>query len=446
MAWSILLDPNVQWVLTGSVLLGLASGVLGAFALLRGRSLIGDVLAHAALPGVCLAFMVTGTKAIGPLMIGAAVSGLMATACVNGITRYTRVKEDTALGLVLTVFFGLGVLLLTRIAQSGAGNQTGLDSFLFGQAASLVAADSRVMGAVALVLCAAVALLFKELKLLCFDPQFGRGLGRPVGWIDGALMLMIVGAVVIGLQAVGVVLMAALLITPGAAARYWTERLGVMTWLAGLFGALSGAAGTLISTAGVKLPTGPLIVLAATTLFLLSFLGAPRRGLLARGLRFARMRFRVNRENVLRALYEIADVAGGQPPAPAGVDAIAERTGGRPGSTRRVLDRLARAGLLERSGAPSGPPAYALTDRGREQAYQVVRRHRLWEMFLMYEAELAVDHVDRDADDIEHYLPENIVRDLERLLERDGRLPHRLASVHDLHLGGESVPAARKEA
>lgn len=446
MAWRILLDPNVQWVLTGSVLLGLASGVLGAFALLRGRSLMGDVLAHAALPGVCLAFMLTGAKAIGPLMIGAAVSGLVATACIGGITRYTRVKEDTALGLVLTVFFGLGVLLLTRIAQSGAGSQSGLDQFLFGQAAALVGADSLVMGVVALVLCAVVAVLFKELKLLCFDPQFARGLGRPVGWIDNALMLMIVGAVVIGLQAVGVVLMAALLITPAAAARCWTERLGVMVWLAGLFGALSGAAGTLISTAGVKLPTGPLIVLAATGLFLISLLGAPRRGLLARLLRFARMRFRVNRENVLRALYEIADVAGGRPPAPASASAVADRAGGRPASTRRVFGRLVRAGLVERLNPSSEQPAYALTDRGREQAYQVVRRHRLWEMFLMYEAELAVDHVDRDADDIEHYLPEHIVRDLEGLLERDGRLPHRLVSVHDLNRGGESPSTARKEA
>ncbi|OXM87173.1 metal ABC transporter permease [Paenibacillus rigui] len=278
----LLMDPNTQWILLGSILLGLSSGVLGSFAYLRKQSLMGDALAHAALPGVCIAFMLTGSKSIGFFLIGAAVAGLIATFGIGFVTRNTRIKQDTALGIVLSVFFGLGIVLLTQIQHGDSGNQSGLDKFLFGQAASMVLSDVMVMAAVALVLVAACTVLFKEFKLLSFDAGFAKGLGYPVAFLDQLLMFLIVVAVVVGIQAVGVVLMSALLITPAVSARYWTERLGVMVMLSGLFGAISGLIGTATSTAANNLPTGPLSVLAATLLFVLSVLFAPRRGVVAK--------------------------------------------------------------------------------------------------------------------------------------------------------------------
>ncbi|TDG00943.1 metal ABC transporter permease [Paenibacillus piri] len=275
-------DPNTQWILLGSVLLGLSSGVLGSFAYLRKQSLMGDALAHAALPGVCIAFMLTGSKSIVFFLIGAAAAGIIATFGVGFVTRNSRIKQDSALGIVLSVFFGLGIVLLTQIQHSDSGNQSGLDKFLFGQAASMVQADVVIMAIVAVVLVFACALLFKEFKLLSFDPGFAKGLGFPVAFLDQLLMFLIVVAVVVGIQAVGVVLMSALLITPAVSARYWTERLGVMVVLAGCFGAVSGFAGTLVSTTANNLPTGPLSVLAATFFFIVSVVFAPRRGVLSK--------------------------------------------------------------------------------------------------------------------------------------------------------------------
>lgn len=294
--WHALSDPNTRWILSACMLLGISSGVLGSFAYLRKQSLMGDALAHAALPGVCVAFMLTGTKSIPFFLIGAGMAGLIATFGIGYITRQTRIKQDAALGIVLSVFFGLGIVLLTQIQRHPGGNQSGLDKFLFGQAASLVGSDVVVMMVMSVLLIGICALLFKEFKLLSFDPGFARGLGYPVALLEQLLMFLIVVAVVVGIQAVGVVLMAALLITPAVSARYWTERLGLMVVLSGLFGALSGAAGTLLSTTANNLPTGPLCVLSATCLFVFSVLFAPKRGLLAKYRVRAEMRRRVRRE------------------------------------------------------------------------------------------------------------------------------------------------------
>lgn len=280
--FQLFLDPNAQWILLGCMLLGLSSGVIGSFAYLRKQSLMGDALSHAALPGVCIAFMLTGSKSILLFLLGATIAGLIATFGIGYMTRHTRIKQDAALAIVLSVFFGVGIVLLTRIQHSGAGNQSGLDTFLFGQAAAMVLSDVMIMGIISVVLIGTCALLFKEFKLLSFDQGFARGLGYPTIFLEQLMMFLIVVAVVVGIQAVGVVLMAALLITPAVSARYWTEKLGVMVIIAGAFGALSGVIGTVVSASGNNLPTGPLIVLAATVIFVISVIAAPRRGALSK--------------------------------------------------------------------------------------------------------------------------------------------------------------------
>jgi manganese/zinc/iron transport system permease protein len=283
MSWfSIFLDPNTQWILIGSMLLGLSSGVIGCFAYLRKQSLMGDALAHAALPGVCIAFMLTGTKSIFFFLIGAIVAGIIATALIGFITRNTRIKQDSSLGIILTVFFGVGIVLLTQIQHSNSGNQSGLDKFLFGHAASMIQTDVYTIAGISAFLVVISFLFFKEFKLLSFDSGFAKGIGLPTALLDQFIMLLIVTAVVVGIQAVGVVLMAAMLITPAVAARYWTEKLHVMIIVAGIFGALSGFVGTIVSTMANNLPTGPLIVLSATVLFVTSVVFAPRRGVIAR--------------------------------------------------------------------------------------------------------------------------------------------------------------------
>ncbi|WP_154665831.1 metal ABC transporter permease [Paenibacillus pinihumi] len=294
---SLFTDPNTQWILFGCMLLGLCSGVVGCFSYLRKQSLMGDTLAHAALPGICIAFMLTGTKSMLLFLIGAGISGVIATFGIGWITRYSRIKSDAAMGIILSSFFGIGIVLLTQIQHSNYGNQSGLDKFLFGQAASMIGSDVWTMMIVCGILLFVCALLFKELKLFSFDPGFARGLGYPTAVLDQLLMFFIVIAVVVGIQAVGVVLVAALLITPAVSARYWTDRLGVMVVLAGIFGAVSGALGTLLSSMVQNLPTGPLSVLSATAVFCLSVLCGPRRGVLSKYYQTARMKRRIQTDN-----------------------------------------------------------------------------------------------------------------------------------------------------
>lgn len=276
----LVFDYTIRNVALGSAILGVAGGVLGCFAVLRRQSLMGDALAHATLPGVCVAFMLSGSRASFWLLLGAAVSAWIGALVILAIVRGTRIKQDAALGIVLSVFFGAGVVLLTAIARSGAAGQSGLDRFLFGQAASLIWPDVVTMGALAGAALLAVAVLFKEFKLLAFDPAFAASLGYPVRVLDVLLTSLIVVAVIVGIQAVGVVLVVALLIIPAASARQWTDRLSVMVLISALFGAASGVAGALISASGANLPTGPLIVLVATGIFLLSLVAGRRRGLL----------------------------------------------------------------------------------------------------------------------------------------------------------------------
>ncbi|NRG45062.1 metal ABC transporter permease [Bacillus sp. CRN 9] len=278
----MLSDANTQWVLVGTLLLGLASGVLGSFALLRKQSLIGDAVAHAALPGICIAFLLTGERSLIVLLIGATITGLLSAYCIQYIVSSTIIKEDTAICLILSVFFGFGIVLLTKVQQLPSGNKSGLDAFIFGQAASIVGSDVKVMAGAAAILVFITAILFKEFKVITFDPEFAKGLGLPIGFLNFLFISLLVGVVVVGIQAVGVILMAALLITPAIAARYWTNSLSKMIVISGMFGAFSGVVGTMISALGQGLPTGPFIVVTATAIFVISMLFAPERGIIAK--------------------------------------------------------------------------------------------------------------------------------------------------------------------
>jgi manganese/zinc/iron transport system permease protein len=414
MEWSL----TLRNVLVGSALLGLVGGVLGCFAFLRKQSLLGDALAHAALPGVCLAFLLTGSKDAGPLLVGALVAGVIGALTILGVVRGSRVKEDAAMGIVLSVFFGLGIVLLTRIQKLPGGNQSGLDHFLFGQAATLGSEDVALMGGVTAVVLLAVFLAYKEFKLVSFDRAFGASLGFPVRRIEIALTALLVVVVVLGLRTVGVVLMVATLLNPAAAARQWTDRLGVMLVVAGSIGAGTGAAGALASATVDRLPTGPTIVVFSSLVLIVSLLAAPRRGVLWAVVRDRLASRRIRVENLLKDLYRTAERAGSfdvRAPLPALLGVRGERAG----RVLRTARRLAREGLAD------GPPdSLRLTPEGKRRAEEIVRRHRLWELYLTRRLELPPDHVHRDAEAMEHVLSEEAVADLDRLLGYPDTDPH----------------------
>lgn len=284
-----ILDPSVRPVVLGTAALGAITGAVGTFAVVRRQALLGDAVSHAALPGVALAFLL-GAVSPAWLAVGAAVAGWLAMAGVGAVSRTSRVPFDAALAGALAAFFGFGLAAMGYLRRHVPGAaEHGLDRYLFGQAAILRDDDLwSILGFGGLALLA-VGLCWKELKAVSFDPDFAASLGFPTRMLDLLLTGLVVVGVVIGLQAVGVVLMSALVVAPAVAARQWTDRLGRVVCLAAVLGAAAGACGTLLShsLSGPRkpVPTGPTIVLCATALVVLSLLFAPRRGLLGRFLR-----------------------------------------------------------------------------------------------------------------------------------------------------------------
>lgn len=355
-------DYTLRTVALGSAVLGIVSGSLGTYAVLRGQSLLGDAVSHAALPGIAIAFLITGSKSPLVLMVGAAVTGYVATFLVLRVTDNTRIKFDTALGLALSTFFGFGLVLLTFIQRLPSATQAGLDKFLFGQAAALLQQDVWVMLAVAVVVLLIVSLFWKQFKLVSFDPDFGNSLGIDMQRYDAILVTLLVVAIVIGLQTVGVVLMSAMLIAPAAAARQWTDNLGVMLVLAGFFGALSGVVGAVLSASTANLPTGPTIVLAVGVIVAVSMLLAPQRGLVFRKIRDIRNGRRIHEQSVLLDLYALA-IQHDHPDHPH-AEAVLDLMVDGSARTARALASLRENGYVQ----AVAPQQWALTASGEQQA------------------------------------------------------------------------------
>lgn len=371
--WQFVSDPEGRYftfrmVALGCTLLGLVSGTLGCFAVLRRQSLLGDMVSHAALPGIVVGFMLTHSKTPLVLMLGAAAAGWLAALSAMAILRTTRIKQDAALAVNLAIFFGTGDLLLTYVQKTAPdAAQAGLKNFLFGQAATMLAEDIVTiagLGGVALVL---MMLFWKELKLLSFDPDFGASLGWPMRGLDMLLTTLLVIAIVVGLQTVGVVLMSAMLVAPAAAARQWTDQLGRMVVLAGLFGALAGCAGGMLSTPISHLPAGPPIVLCAVGIVVISILLAPNRGMLWQGYRHWLNRRRLALEAVLADLRVLAEQHPGQEHGhPLAV--LRAMSVGRGGLERSLAE------LSERGWARQVTPgSWALTAKGQERAERQAR-------------------------------------------------------------------------
>jgi len=411
-------DPNVIAVTVGAVLLTASSAVVGTFTFLKKKALVGDAVAHAVLPGICLAFLLAGNKNPIALIVGAFVTGWLALVIMDFITEKSKIKEDTAIALLLSVFFGVGILLLTYIQHTGNAAQTGLQSFLFGKAAALVGRDLLIFGIVAVILILTVALFFKELKLIAFDESYAKALGLPVRGLNLLLTSLTVMAVVTGIQAVGVVLMAAMLITPAAAARFWTNDVFKMTLIAALMGAFSGLAGAYVSYTAPPMPTGPWIVMIISAIALVSFFLAPGRGIISRTLEQRRLQRTIMDENLLKELYHLGE-KDRQPDKWRTVDELIEERYFPKNKLQAALQRLRRRGFVQRQNG-----YWKFTDAGQQKGRRVVKLHRLWELYLSKYMHIAPDHVHEDAETIEHVITPELEAELERLMEYPVVDPH----------------------
>ena len=277
---NFMIGHTFRTVALGCSLLGMVSGILGCFAVLRKQSLLGDAVSHASLPGVCLAFLFTNVKETEVLLFGALVTGVICIGLIQLIQNYTKIKFDSALALILSVFFGLGLVLLSYMNKLPGSNKSGLNKFIFGQASTFIERDVNVIFITGIILLVIIVLFWKEFKLVSFDSDFAKTLGFPSKKIEILISILIVATVIIGIQAAGVILISAMLISPAVAARQWTDKLSVMVVLSAIFGGISGFFGTLISISQENLPTGPIIVVIISLIVLFSILFSNKRGII----------------------------------------------------------------------------------------------------------------------------------------------------------------------
>lgn len=451
---AFLLNYNTRLVVLTTAMLGLASGLIGSFMLLRKRSLMGDALSHATLPGIVVAFWLMAAwggsgKFLPGLLLGAALAAGLGLLGVLAIIRFTRLKDDAGMGIILSVTFGLGVVLLTMVQALPQFSAAGLENFIYGKTASMLWQDGLLIGLICILTSVLCVLLFKEFTLICFDANYGSTQGWPVHTLDLIMLALACAVTIVGLQAVGLILIIAFLITPAAAARFWTESLRKMLLLSGLIGAASGWLGASISALLDDMPAGAVIVLVAAVMFGLSMFFGTSRGVLVRFLRHRHLRNKVARQHLLRAMYELLEEQARQRGdqhavvnADVSFEALLDRRSWKPGPLRRLIRRQVRAEHIEKFETPRAqhgvtPPlavktcgdlrsqgmTLRLTEEGFGEAARVTRNHRLWEMYLIEHADIAPSHVDRDADAVEHVLGSDLVRQLEKALHQQRPLP-----------------------
>ncbi len=405
-------------VILGTIFLGISSALVGCFTFLQRRSLIGDSIAHSLLPGIGIGFLISGEKNIPMLLLCSTLTGLASVYFIDFLQKRTKLKSDTLIALTLSMFFGFGLLILSYIQSSGNAAQSGLDHFLFGKAAAILEQDLYAYGSVSLVVIILVIVFFKAFMMVSFNPAFGEALGLPVKLYRFLLTTLTVIVISTGIQIVGVVLMAAMLLTSAGAARYWTTQLKTLIFLAAVFGSLAGLIGAFISYTLPQMPTGPWIVVVLSIFLVISMLFAPRKGVIATQMKRRRWNLQLMKENVLKRLYHKGELDDDYK-KPIDFKVISEDSRIPPLKLKRVLYSLTSSGFLIKNNS-----TWMLTTSGKNEGMRLARIHRLWEMYLTSHLNIAADHVHEDAESIEHLITPEIERELEKMLDNPEIDPH----------------------
>ncbi len=404
----------LQTALLASLFLGLSCGLIGSYVVVRRMSLFGDTMSHAVFPGVVLGFFLQDEKNPYFILGCALLAGILGALMSGSLQRTTRLKQDASLGVVLVTFFAFGVGL------HSLSPQTGVSSYLYGQIAAITDSDLLMMGGVSLLIVCAVALLRRPFYVASFDPGFARNLSYPVKVLDSIFAFLLAAAVVVSMQAVGVVLVSAMLITPAATAYLLTDRFSKMMMLSVGFSILAGMIGCLWSYQQLKTPTGPAIAISAAALFGLAFLFAPQYGVLAKYLRRRQQVRQIRRENTLQSLYRIKEQRSDGKRAVT-LSELAQYRRRSPSHVLPELFSLKKVGLIE---SLSGRDVWQLTMNGEQRAAELIRNHRLWELYLINEADYQTDHVHDDAEKMEHVLKGDLLEALEKQLDFPTADPH----------------------
>ena len=417
-------DPSITWVVIGITLLGIGSAYVGTFSFLDKKALLGDAISHAVLPGICLGFVLAGEKDPRYIVTGAFLSGALATFLSSWLKQNTKLSEDSIIASILSIFFGIGIVALTALQKSGNPEIAGLNSFIFGNAIGIAEADLFLYGGLSLAILLVLSLFLKEFRLMVFDPGFGKAIGFPMKGIRFIFNVLLILAVVIGIQAIGVVLMAALLITPGAAARFWTDRLQPLLLLAAFFSILSGILGTYVSFVVPQMPTGPWVVVFLSLIALISFIFSPKSGIIKRFIARRSYLNKTHRDHLMKALFKAREVNQGSM-------TLEEIYALYPFHKKEIahsLQLLTRQGLVIQDSQ-----GVQLSSLGTSDAMRIVRLHRLWEVYLNEFMNIAPDHVHESAEQMEHLLTPELEALLEQRLNYPALDPHQETIPRESH-------------
>ena len=408
----------INVVIFGSMVIGLTSAIIGAFSFVKKKSLIGDVIAHSLLPGICIGFLISGEKDTPTLLFFALISGLFSVYFMDFVKSKSKLKNDTILAITLSIFFGFGLMLLSFIQNSGNSSQTGIDHFLFGQAAALLESDLYVYLGLSIASIISISIFYRAFFMVSFDRNFGIVTGFKVKLYELILTTITVAAVAIGIQTVGVVLMAAMLVSPASGANFWTKSFKNLIFLSGIFGSISGLFGAFISFIAPSMPTGPWIIVILSSITILSILFAPKRGVIAKFIKKKKWSNKLIQENILKALYHLGEKQNDFKIKYNTAQIIEKRPFELNILKRHLRKLINQKMILEINGQ------YMLSEVGWKRSRRIVKVHRLWEMYLTEKLNIAADHVHEDADSIEHIITPELETELEKMLNYPKIDPH----------------------
>ncbi len=397
-------DPTLQKALLGSLFISICAALVGVFTYYQKKSLVGDAVAHSVFPGICMAFIISGTKNPIFLLLGAFIAGWLSIISFDFLLRDKRIKSDAALASVLSVFFGLGILLLNHIQNGGNANQIGLQHFLMGNVAAMSSQDVMTYGLISSFVSLVIILFFPVFKLISFNKDFAHSKGYKVKSIQFLFSSLIVICIAIGINAVGVILMAALLITPASSARWWSNKLERIAILAVLFSVISATIGAYISFSYARMPAGPWMVIILSVIALLSILFSYPKGVIYGMLRRRKAQEKMLVENVLKSFYHIEEREGEELISAVQLANTRSYDGAK---LSLALRKLKKRSLVLVSGQN-----YQLSKEGRAEAKRIIRLHRLWELYLGSKLNFKKDHVHNDAEAIEHIITPEIEKQL----------------------------------
>jgi len=410
-------DANVSNVLIGTLLLGIASGMVGTLVVLSKKTLIIDAISHSMLPGICIGFMLSGVKNPVYLMLGGMSSATVAVYLIAEISQRSKIKVDAAIAITLSILFSFGVIMLNVVQNSGNPNQSGLNDFLFGKAASMLRKDLYMFGGLCLIIFICLPVFFRHFKISLFDPIFAQSIGIKKYFIQSIISFLIIVTAAAGVQTVGIILISAMIIAPASAALFWTNNFRLTMIYAGIVGAGCSIVGVFISFLLPEMPTGPWIVVMLASVSILSVLFSPS-GLLVKQIQIRKNKKSILRENVLKTVYKLKEKIKGKKK---GIS-TEEVSNYRPTAIRKVrsaLKHLKRKGLVIKGG-----DYWTLTENGVQEAERIVRVHRLWELYLQKYMHLPSNYVHNSAESIEHIVTPEIEQALAEVMGKPELDPH----------------------